>query len=209
MIDILDLTPNTQETPKIYRFSRLLSKAPFKDIVNQIQPIAYAGTNSTWPAIHQNRGVVRVNLLSGFGISHSQEDKLNVASFMFHGLSMAGNFGRTTSLTSQEYSCLQECTLPDTTQTTSIGSTFTSFLCLSSCQMFVLFLMYFKVLVMAFTAFLNINKDISAHAVLGLIVSILIIIAAATGYIASQIPSKKVPYLFQHSRLLWHTNGFD
>jgi hypothetical protein len=55
ILDLEDITPNGQQVPKIFQFSRYLSSEPVID--DNVIPISFAGTNSSWPGYHSSRYV--------------------------------------------------------------------------------------------------------------------------------------------------------
>lgn len=94
ILDFIEITPQGQELPRIFQFSRKLSvQPPYQGIVDKLLPMCFSGTNSSaFPAYHDVRGVIRVNLKSGSSLGSSISVS-TTPTFLFHGLSMAGNFG--------------------------------------------------------------------------------------------------------------------
>jgi hypothetical protein len=88
ILHFVDLTPAGQKNPKVFQFSRLLTIAPFREILDEAQPMSYAGGNTSFPSYHIHRGTVNANLLSGEFSLLLDADISNFITYVIHGIGM-------------------------------------------------------------------------------------------------------------------------
>jgi hypothetical protein len=90
ILDFEEITPEGREGPRTFRFNRLLAIEPYHEILDEDQPISFAGANATWPSYHALRGTVNANLLSGeFSlVDDSANAASNFITFCIHGIGM-------------------------------------------------------------------------------------------------------------------------
>lgn len=188
-MDLFDITPIDQTLPKVFQFSRKLSIAPYQEILDESQPMAFSGSNSsTWPSYHNSRGTVLVNLRTGHTSIREEGEIMNFITYILHGIGMLILVGLCRLFVHEI-----GIAMPIGMYIARFHPNYDNWLALHE---FIMGLIVPDILSLAVIAFITNVVDsgqgvFSSHALVGYTCGILLAISSISGYFSTLIPSPK------------------